>query len=144
MLRHGKSRSRSAWRHDDSERPLLQLGRAQAERLVPVLAAYGVTRVLSSTSARCLQTVEPFVSTTGWQLEQRNALAEEGATPRKLAQVVDDVLGDDRSTVACTHRPVLPQLYDALGVKRCELEVADLLVLQVRGRRVTSTEHISL
>ncbi len=45
--------AQGAWRSDDRARPLLQAGRLQAQRLVPVLAAYDVRRVISSSSVRC-------------------------------------------------------------------------------------------
>ena len=54
VLRHSQARSRKAWRGDDRRRPLLATGKQQAARLEPVLAAYHVRRLLSSTSTRCL------------------------------------------------------------------------------------------
>ena len=60
VLRHSAARSRKGWRQDDRLRPLIQLGRHQAQRLIPVLAAYDVTRVISSSSARCVETVGPY------------------------------------------------------------------------------------
>lgn len=141
LLRHGKARSRRAWRQDDRERPLLKPGQLQAERLVPLLAAYGVTRVISSTSTRCLQTVEPFSATTGWELEQRRRLSEEDVSSKGLARVVDEVLGDTRSTVVCTHRPVLPALCDALGVEHPGLELGEMLVLHLRKNKVAGIER---
>lgn len=142
ILRHGKARSRSAWRRDDRERPLLQLGRRQAERLVPVLAAYGVTRVLSSTSVRCVETVEPFVRTTGWELETRRRLSEEDVTSRGVARVVEELLTDPRSLVVCTHRPVLPELADALGVPDPRLETGEMLVVHLRKNKPVGLERI--
>jgi len=53
ILRHSQARSRKAWRAEDRTRPLLATGRHQAEHLVPVLAAYDVRRLVSSTSTRC-------------------------------------------------------------------------------------------
>ncbi|CAN5569648.1 NUDIX hydrolase [soil metagenome] len=144
VLRHARSRSRRAWRHDDRERPLLQLGQGQAERLVPLLAAYDVTRILSSTSLRCRQTVEPFAFTTGWELETRHRLSEEDVSSKGLARVADEVLSETRGVVVCTHRPVLPALADALGVPDPHLEPAELLVLHVRKRKVVATEHVRL
>ncbi len=141
LLRHGRARSRQAWRRDDSERPLLRVGEQQAERLVPLLAAYGVTRVVASTSLRCVQTVEPYVRTTGWELETQRRLSEEGASAKGVARVVDDVLDDDRCTVLCTHRPVLPDVVDALGLHDPELEAGELLVVHVRKGRVAGTER---
>ena len=78
VLRHSAARSRSAWRADDRDRPLLKVGEHHAERLLPLLAAYDVTRVLSSTSRRCVQTVEPFARTTGWELDERRRLSRGG------------------------------------------------------------------
>ncbi|WP_134766770.1 NUDIX hydrolase [Nocardioides sp. 1609] len=144
VLRHAKARARRSWRGDDRVRPLLVLGEHQAERLVPLLAAYGVTRVVSSPSTRCVQTVDPYVLTTGWDLERSPWLAEEDAVAAGVAEVVADVLHDDRPTVLCTHRPVLPEVLEALGVRADPLETAELLVLHVRkGRVVGSERHLA-
>src|SRR4051794_25019294 len=45
VLRHSQARSRKAWRFDDQDRPLLVPGRHQADKLVPILAAYDVRRL---------------------------------------------------------------------------------------------------
>src|SRR4051794_23549160 len=62
VLRHSQARSRKAWRPDDRERPLLATGKHQADRLVPLLAAYDVRRLVSSSSTRCVQTLEPYAA----------------------------------------------------------------------------------
>ncbi len=54
VLRHGKATPRKTWTGDDRQRPLHPDGEMQAEQVVPVLGAYGVQRVVSSTSKRCL------------------------------------------------------------------------------------------
>jgi phosphohistidine phosphatase SixA len=141
VLRHGKARSRKAWRGDDRERPLLQTGRAQAERLVPVLAAYGVNRVVTSASERCVQTVAPYAGTTGWELERDDRLSEEDATPKRVRRVVDGLLEDERDALLCTHRPVLPQVFDALGLEDPHLDVGEMLVAHLRKGRVVATER---
>jgi 8-oxo-dGTP pyrophosphatase MutT (NUDIX family) len=141
VLRHGKARSRKAWRGDDRERPLLQLGRAQAERLVPVLAAYGVTRVVSSGSTRCVETLAPYAGTTGWDLETDDRLSEEDASRKRVRRVVAGLLDDERDTVLCTHRPVLPEVFDALDLADPGLEVGEMLVAHLRKGRVVATER---
>ena len=65
VLRHGSAESRKAWSGDDRLRPLRRRGSRQAERLVPLLAAYDVSRVVTSTSTRCRQTVAPYAEATG-------------------------------------------------------------------------------
>ncbi|MGA8257848.1 MAG: NUDIX domain-containing protein [Nocardioides sp.] len=141
VLRHAPARSRTAWRGDDRVRPLLVAGQHQAERLVPLLAAYDVTRVISSPSLRCVQTLEPFVTTTGWERDERHRLSEEDVTSKGLARIVDDVLDDVRGTVLCTHRPVLPGLFDALGLDDPGLALGEMLVVHLRKNTVVGTER---
>lgn len=144
VLRHGRARARGSWRRDDAERPLLRAGELQAERIVPLLAAYGVTRLVSSTSLRCRQTLQPYADTTGWELGTRRRLSEEGATPAGVRRVVGDVLEQverERNVVVCTHRPVLPDVFDALGVEDPALEAGEMLVLHLRKGRVLGSER---
>lgn len=145
VLRHAKARSRNTWRKDDALRPLLKIGEVQADRLVPLLAAYDVTRVVSSTSVRCTQTVTPYVEMTGWELDARSRLSEEQATPKAIEKLVDELLEGDRGAVICTHRPVLPLVLDALGLKPSQrgplLDFAEMLVVHVRKGNVVAVER---
>jgi len=140
VLRHAASRSRKAWRGKDTERPLLAAGRAQAERLVPLLAAYGVTRVVTSSSTRCVETVAPYAGTTGWALEPEAQLSEEGASAKRVGRIVEDLVDDARPTVLCTHRPVLPAVFDALGVEDPQLAFGEMLVVHLRKGVVVASE----
>jgi 8-oxo-dGTP pyrophosphatase MutT (NUDIX family) len=141
VLRHGEARSRKAWRQDDRLRPLLQTGRQQAQRLVPLLAAYDATRIVSSSSTRCVETVGPYADTTGWKLELERGLSEEDATASSVRSVVEEVVAAGTSTVICTHRPVLPAVFDALGVPDPKLEPGGMLVAHLRQGAVTATER---
>jgi 8-oxo-dGTP diphosphatase len=141
VLRHGAARSRKAWHEDDRLRPLLQSGRLQAEHLVAVLAAYDVTRVVSSSSARCVQTVRPYADTAGWKLEEEDGLSEQDATAESVLRVVDDVVAGVEGAVLCTHRPVLPSVLDALGLADEGLALGEMLVVHLRKDRVVATER---
>ena len=145
VLRHGQSRSRKAWRRDDRVRPLLQLGHLQAQRLVPVLAAYDVRRVISSSSLRCLQTVEPYADTAGLEIEETDRLSEEDATQKKVDKMaeaaVEAAVDGKRGVLLCTHRTVLPLVFDAIGLVDPHLEKGELLVAHLRKGRVVSTER---
>jgi 8-oxo-dGTP diphosphatase len=92
-----------------------------------------------------VQTVAPYAETTGREIETRRRLSEEHATTKGIEKVVDDLFDDDRGTVVCSHRPVLPQVYDALGLRGAgrggELEPAEMLVLHVRKRNVVAVER---
>lgn len=141
VLRHGQARSRKAWRRqDDRLRPLLQVGRQQAQRLIPLLAAYDATRVVSSSSTRCVETVGPYADTTGWKLELEDGLTEEDASPRSVLAVVDDLVHGDEGAVICSHRPVLPAIFDGLGLPDPGLEPGAMHVVHLRRGTVVATE----
>jgi len=140
VLRHGLSRVRKSWRRDDRERPLVQQGILQAERLVPLLAAYDVTRIASSSSRRCQETVQSYAETTGFDRTSEDGLSEEDATPSSVKAVVDRLLALKDGSVLCTHRPVLPLVWDALGIEDTKLEPAAMLVVHHRHGRVVAVE----
>lgn len=140
VLRHGKARSRGAWRKDDRLRPLVQLGEAQAQRLVPLLAAFDVTAAHSSSSTRCVQTVTPYADVTGWPVKLYDELSEEGATVEGVVGIVDALLEAGQSAVLCTHRPVLPTVLDALRVPDVKLDPGGMLVVHHRKGRVVASE----
>lgn len=145
VLRHAAARSRRTWRGDDRDRPLLRTGEAQADRLVPVLAAYDAAAVVSSSSKRCVQTVQPYVETTGYELDARKRLSEERATQKAVERIVEDLLDSGEGAVLCTHRPVLPLVYDAIGLRAVqrepELAPGEMLVVHARKGVVVAVER---
>jgi len=148
VLRHSQARSRKVWRSDDRERPLLATGRQHATKLVPVLAAYDVRRLLSSSSARCVQTLEPYAAATGRRLRTDHALSEEDSSRGSVRRLVSDLLehlGDRPASagglVLCTHRPVLPWVFEAVGIDDPELATGEMVVLHLRKGRVRVSER---
>jgi 8-oxo-dGTP diphosphatase len=141
VLRHGKARSRKAWRKDDRKRPLLVAGTAQARAAVPLLAAYGVSRVVTSSSTRCADTVAPYAELSGWPVTSTDGLSEEDATAESVLEVVDDLLHADEDAVLCTHRPVLPAVYDAIGIPAEPQPTGSLVVVHHRRGRVRAVER---
>jgi 8-oxo-dGTP diphosphatase len=141
VLRHGQARARKAWRKDDRLRPLLSAGKQQVQRLTPLLAAYAPTRVVTSSSLRCVQTVAPYAAFSGWQVQQTDALSEEDATAESVVEIVDELLDGKESALLCTHRPVLPAVLDALGVEADKLAPGELLVVHHRKARVVAVER---
>ncbi len=141
VLRHTKARPRKSWREDDRLRPLLAEGKQHAKRLVPLLAAFGATRLVTSSSVRCVQTLAPYSESSGWPLEETDALSEEGATPVGLVDIVDDLLQSKECSLLCTHRPVLPTVLDALGVQTGKLAPGELVVTHHRKGKVRAVER---
>ena len=143
LLRHAKAVSRASWDGEDGSRPLSRTGAEQAERLVPLLQAYGVQRVLSSTADRCWTTVAPYADLADVELEVSDRLREEHATPRSVTRMLEQVVGTEEPTVLCTHRPVLPLLLEGLGAPPRRLESGGLLVLHHRAGSLAEVEHHS-
>lgn len=124
VLRHAEALKRAAWGASralhaayDSARPLAPAGLEQADRVAAVLAAYGVTRVVTSPSRRCRQTVEPFAGLAGVRLERDYLMSEEGhvADPTGTAAVAHNLAVAPAPTALCTHRPVLHVVMRALS-----------------------------
>ncbi len=140
VLRHAKARSRSSWDGEDRERPLTRAGHQQAEDLAPILAAYGVARVVSSSSDRCWTTVAPYAEIADLDVEVDDWLSEQDATPDSVSAHVHGLLAAREPTVLCTHRPVLPWVFAALGVAERRLDPGGMVVVHHRHDRVVATE----
>jgi 8-oxo-(d)GTP phosphatase len=140
VLRHATARSRSRWTGNDQRRTLSASGLREAHRLVPLLGAYGVADVVSSDSTRCVQTVEPYAAHLDAGIVTEPDLSEEDATAKQVAKRLRDLLGAKHPAVICTHRPVLPMVFEALDLPPVPLEQAQLLVVHHRGRTVVATE----
>ena len=141
ILRHASSVGRSAWSGEDSERPLDDTGRAQAVTLAGLLMAYDIRRVITSTSVRCTQSVAPYAGLAGIASEQMRLLSEEGAKGGSVSALAADILRDLAvPTVICTHRPVLPWVFEGLGVRDPKLAKGELMVLHVQEGEVRAVE----
>jgi phosphohistidine phosphatase SixA/8-oxo-dGTP pyrophosphatase MutT (NUDIX family) len=117
VIRHGKAVKRAAWAGTvDHARPLEARGVAQARRLVPMLAAFGVDAIISSDAARCRDTVLPYARSQGIEVTDEHLLSEEGHEehPRDLRHFARDLAADPRRLLLCSHRPVLPDLLGEL------------------------------
>lgn len=141
VLRHARARKRTSWSGPDSERPLTDVGRLQAHSLVPFLSAYGVSRVVSSDSLRCLRTVTPYARDHVLPVEAVPGINEGDSTPASVARTVADLLGRRESSVICSHRPVLPLIFAELGVEEEPLAPGELVVCHHRKGRVVATER---
>lgn len=142
VLRHGEAVPRRQWDGNDRRRPLSPTGERQARALVPVLSAYGVSLVVSSSSYRCWRTVAPFAEAAGLDIESTDVLSEEDATPLAVIDEVEELIDRQRPTVACGHRPILPMMHEALGLEPTPLDAGAALVLHHRGGRIVAIERL--
>lgn len=114
LVRHARAKRRKAWLGPDEERPLTKAGQRRAEQLVPLLAAYGVTRAASSPAVRCIQTVTPYAEAAGLEIKTYGALTEPGhaEAPLRTAEVMINLLGKSHNRAVCVHRPTLPTIVE--------------------------------
>ena len=126
-MRHGRAVKRSVWNRpkerdketDEATRPLTHdQGETRARALVPILAAYGVGRVITSPWKRCVDTVAPYATAAGLTLETAGAFTEmaHAKNPKGVRSLVKKVLRvREEPTALCTHRPVLPTIMDVVS-----------------------------
>lgn len=141
VVRHGHATRRTTWQGNDDERPLTGVGQLQASSLIPVLSAYGVSRVVSSDSLRCLHTVTPYARDHVLGIEAVPGINEGDSNPVTIETTVRGLLAGRENAVLCSHRPVLPQVFSLLGVKEEPLAPGEIVVCHHRKGRVVATER---
>jgi phosphohistidine phosphatase SixA len=140
VVRHSQARSRKSWSRDDGERPLNAAGKVQAERLVPLLRAYGIRHVVTSDAARCVDTVLPYVNSGGVRLRLDPAMSEEGKHDAQVRRLMKRLVSSKKRVAVCSHRPVLPVMIKALGLDPIQLAPSGLVVVHRKDGKVVDTE----
>lgn len=139
LVRHAKAMQRKSWVGSDRARPVDARGRRQALQLVPLLGAYGVGLVVSSSAIRCLQTVQPYAAGAGLDVDRIEALTEEEGEhhPLEVERVMRRIRADvgrlAQPTVVCGHRPVLPVMLGAIGLPDRTFKTAECVVAHIIG-----------
>jgi phosphohistidine phosphatase SixA len=122
LVRHARAGDRSRWRGDDRERPLDEVGIAQARGLVELLGTFTIEAILSSPYHRCLQTVEPLAAARDLVIEARDELGEEHQLTEGV-ELVQSLAG--RDVVVCGHGGLESALVDPPRWRKGETFVAD-------------------
>ena len=134
ILRHAKAMDRKDWSRKDSARPINSRGRRQSKLLIPLLEAYGVSKIVSSTSTRCVATVLPYAHEHELAIATYSLLTEEEGEdePKSVGKLIrkirDATLECGEPTAVCVHRPVLPNILDALNIPPTTLVTGEFLV----------------
>ena len=160
IARHGKALPRATWYDEEANRPLTPIGYAHAAALIPLLAAYGVSRAVSSRWERCAATVEPYIRAANlrpWFSDNLTEASHE-RSPARVAATVRQLLDSGVSSVLCTHRPVLPTVFDVISQHSSRavanqlpsddpfLQPGEAIVAHIaltgKGPRVIAVEHL--
>lgn len=116
LLRHTSAEKRSDWARrtgrdrDDPARGLLAHGEWEADRVIPLLRAFGVRHLHSSDAERCLATLRPAAAALGAGIRLEPTVSEEVfvADPAAGQARTVELFAQPWPTVLCTHRPVIP------------------------------------
>ncbi|HET7725647.1 MAG TPA: NUDIX hydrolase [Propionibacteriaceae bacterium] len=137
VVRHAKALLRKDWAGDDSKRPIDAKGKAQASNLVDLLDAYGIGLLKSSTSTRCVQTLEPYAKTRRLSIKPVSLLSEEvgeehlAGVQRYVRKLLVKAGATGTGTAVCGHRPVLPAMIAGLDLEPRPMTPGTSLVVHV-------------
>jgi 8-oxo-dGTP diphosphatase len=150
VLRHTSAGDKRDWDGDDLLRPLDSRGRTEAVAVAEALAGYGPTRVFSSATARCLETVLPYAARMGADVRTDWAfsIGPPVAASKEAAGLFVQLLSEGVPTLVCTHGELVPDVigraYGALGATLppdpC-LPKGGFWVLHVAGGSLVSAER---
>jgi 8-oxo-dGTP pyrophosphatase MutT (NUDIX family) len=120
-VRHGKAVAPELWDGPDSTRPLMQRGVDQSVGIAKGVAAFSPEKLISSTAARCLATVDPLARLTQLPVKASDDISQDAFESSAaydgsaaVNEIVAKRLRKQRTAVLCSHGPVLPQIVDAL------------------------------
>jgi 8-oxo-(d)GTP phosphatase len=113
LVRHAKAADRDHWDGADRDRPLVERGQAQAERLAAALAPEKPALVAASPWLRCVETAEPLARAAGLEVQADDRLGYNGPD---LAGFVSACADDHpgRSVVAVSHGDLIPSYLAAV------------------------------
>lgn len=118
VVRHGRAVPRSAYKGGrDWLRPLNAVGERQARALIPLLAAYGVSALYSSTSERCVATLVPYAQAIGTEIHLRQQLSEASFARKgghRVVKTMEHLLDAAEPVAICGHGPVLATMIKPL------------------------------
>jgi len=145
IIRHAKAMRREKWVKPDPLRPLSRKGKEQLAYVSQILGPFGVANLLSSSSIRCVQTLQTYAKSIHATVATAACLTEEGATEKKVRAYMTDlarVVGSSGiPTAVCGHRPVLPLMFSPLLVPDRELATGSCVIAHMDGSgKVVRTE----
>ena len=143
LVRHAKAADRYDWTGGDRDRPLVDKGRRQADRLAAALHRDQPVLVAASPWLRCRQTAAPLAAAMGLQVELDDRL---GYDAPDLAGWVRAAAGEHpgRAVVGVSHGDLIPMylLQSGLLDGFPEFRTGSLFRLEVGRGRVDKVELV--
>ncbi|NKZ03508.1 NUDIX hydrolase [Actinomadura latina] len=112
ILRHASAGEKHEWREPDSLRPLDAAGRREAAALAGLLHAYGPLQVISSATARCLETVLPYARLVRTSIATDAAFTVGDTGPEQAMERLLSLTGVP--ALVCTHGEIVSELVSGL------------------------------
>ncbi|MFZ2750120.1 MAG: NUDIX hydrolase [Propioniciclava sp.] len=149
IVRHAKAMDRKHWTGRDQARPITSRGRKQAKLLIPLLSAFGVRELHSSSSIRCVQTLQPYARRNDRDVRGWSVLSEEIGedklpdVTKLVRRLAAEAAASGTPTAVCGHRPLLPTMLEALGIMARPLQTAATVIahLSPEGEAVAVEFH---
>ena len=150
LLRHAKAVKREDWDGDDGDRPLAHLGQLQAKRILTNFLPFAIEQVHSSDAMRCIETIEPMTRALNMHPIFSTDLSEYRFAKDKEAALdyAQDLMNSGKSSIICSHNPILPKLLKKLIGKKNfkqldqELKPAEAWVLHHRDGEIIAIDWI--
>jgi 8-oxo-dGTP diphosphatase len=120
FLRHSYAENRALfYGKNDALRPLTDHGKLKAKKIIPLLSAFGINKIITSTSLRCLQTIWPYEKVSRTNSKKQKYLSEEGFdhTSKRAKKLLENALKSN-GTVLCSHMPILSFFFTIIR-KKC-------------------------
>jgi broad specificity phosphatase PhoE len=143
LVRHAKAADRYDWTGGDRDRPLIDKGRRQAERLAAALRREEPVLVAASPWLRCRQTAAPLAAALGLQVELDDRLGYDAADVRAwVRSAARDHPG--RAVVGVSHGDLIPMYLLQAGLLDGfpDFRTGSLFRLEVSQGRVGRVELV--
>ncbi len=154
LLRHAKALVRSEWTGDDDDRPLEGIGQVQAQRMLSIYQAYGLTEIHTSDAIRCYDTVAAMARALGIEMTVTRHLSETTFKKNKdkaldYAKDLSEAVADQKQPILlCSHNPILPRALERITKKSDvelpeeKLQPGDAWVVHIRKKKVHQIDLI--
>jgi 8-oxo-dGTP diphosphatase len=145
LVRHAKAGKRAQWHGDDNDRPLDDVGWAQAERLSTLLQHFAPDRLVSAHPLRCQQTLHPLARDLGLDVAVDATFSDDAylRAPDTTVAALQALAKPGRCSVVCSQGETIPRVIDQLAspVESTETKKGAAWVLCFVDGAIASADH---